>query len=411
MAINRFLGTATAVAQVDTDTPASVGIGDVFTLTTTGFDGSSNVINYTAVDTSATTVSGALITLWNDSLDSLQTGITASGTATVILTADVAGTAFQVASSASGGSATFVPAATTANGGPNDWQDVNNWSLGTVPGEDTGDNSEDVYIEDSTVDILYGLNNTGATYYLQSLHVSRTYTGFIGHDGATGLVGAYLQVECAKLFVGELFSTGTAAGSGRIKIDTGATQPCDVIVYFTANPTDANKTAFRYLAANGSSDIKEIRVGSVGIAAQTGETATIGDVLVSFETSVGTDAKVEIGAGVTMNDLDCVGGETQLKCEANIVDCKGGTLTTSGTGDIATLNIDGGEARPASNGTITTCNLESGTADFTISAEARTVTTLNQNGGNLKYDSAFLTITNGPAPSETGRKQLRTSNV
>jgi hypothetical protein len=411
MAINRFLGTADTVAQVDTFTPASVGIGDTFTLTTTGFDGSSNEITYTAVDTSATTVSGALIILWNDATSSLQAGITATGTATVILTADAAGTAFQVASSASGGSATFVRAATAGNGGPSDYQSPANWSLGTVPGEDTGDDTEDVYIEDSNVDILYGLDNTGATYYLQSMHVSRTYTGKIGHNGATGLVGDYLKLETAKLFIGELFSTTTASGSGRIKIDTGATQACSTIVYYTANPADQNKTAFRYLAANALSDIEEIRIGSVGIAAQTGETATIGNILVSFETSVGTDAKVEIGSGVTMDDLDCVGGETQLKCAAGVVGSRGGTLTTSGTGTITTLNVDGGEVRPASNGTITTCNLESGTADFTISAEARTVTTLNQNGGNLKYDKAFVTITNGPAPSETGRKQLRTSNV
>jgi hypothetical protein len=112
-----------------------------------------------------------------------------------------------------------------------------------------------------------------------------------------------------------------------------------------------------------------------------------------------------------MGDLDCVGGETQLKCAATTVDCKGGTLVTSGDGTIATLNVEGGEVQPASNGTITTCNLESGTADFTISAEARTVTTLNHNGGTLKYDSAFVTITNGPSPSETGRKQNRVTNV
>jgi hypothetical protein len=100
MAINKMLFTATAVQQVDTFTPATIEATDVFTLTVTGFDGSSDSISYTAVDTSATTVSGALITLWNDSTASLFTGITASGTATVILTADVAGTAFKVASSA-----------------------------------------------------------------------------------------------------------------------------------------------------------------------------------------------------------------------------------------------------------------------------------------------------------------------
>lgn len=422
MAINRFLATATAVAQVDTFTPGgTIESDDIFILTVSGFDGSTEVVSAAAGGTTPTDVVTALSAAWATAKavsGSLASGMNESGTTTFILTSVTAGVAFKVVGTtteANGDPAdaqTFTRAATTANGGPSDWQDTNNWSLGTVPGEDVGgDDSEDVYVEDSDVDILYGLDNTGATFFLQSLHVSRTYTGLIGHNGATGLIGDYLQVETAKQFIGELFSTTTAAGSGRIKTNTGATQACDTIVYFTANPVDSNKTAFRYLAANASSDIKEIRKGSVGIAEGTGQTSTIGDVLVSHDGSIGTDAKVEIGAGVTMTNLDCVGGETQLKCAATTVDCKGGTLVTSGTGAITTLNVEGGEAQPASNGTITTCNLESGTADFTISAEARIVTTLNHNGGTLKYDSAFVDIVNGPAPSETGRKQLRTSDV
>jgi hypothetical protein len=420
MAINRFLGTATVQAQVDTFTPGgTIESDDIFILTVTGFDGSTEVVSAAAGGTGVSDVTAALETAWNSASGTIIDTLTiADNTTDVTLTANAAGVAFKVTPStteAGGGAAddqTFTRAATVANGGPSDWQDANNWSLGTVPGEDAGgDDTENVYVEDSDIGILYGLNNTGATYFLQSLHMVRTHTGPTGHNGATGLVGDYLQVETANLFVGELFSTGTASGSGRIKINTGATQACDTIVYFTSNPSDQNKTAFRYLSGNASSNIKEIRVGSVGVAAQTGETTTIGDILVSFETSIGTDAKLEIGAGVTMTNLDCVGGETQLKCAATTVECKGGTLTTSGTGAISTSTIDGGEFRPASSGLITTCNLESGTVDFTISAEARTVTTLNHNGGNLKYDSAFLTITNGPAPSETGRKQTRTTNV
>jgi len=419
MAINRMLFTAPAVAQVDTFTPGgTIEADDLFVLTITGFDGSTEVISTAAGGTSVADVTAALKVAWDASSGAIAGTINAAdNTTNLTLTAATAGVGFtvtQTTTEANGDPAdaqTFAKASTTANGSPSDWQNASNWSLGTVPGEDTGDNTEDVYIEDSEVDILYGLDNTGATYYLQSLHVARTYTGKIGWDGATGLVGDYLQVETAKLFIGEQFATTTASGSGRIKINTGSTQACDVIVYYTANPSDTNKTAFRYLAAHASTEIKEIRKGSVGIAAGTGETATINDVLVSHDGSIGTDAKVEIGAGVTMGDISCVGGETQLKCAATTVDCKGGTLVTSGTGAIATLNVSGGKAQPASNGTITTCNLTSGEADFTISAEARTVTTLNHNGGVLKYDNAFVTITNGPAPSETGRKQLRTSNV
>lgn len=293
------------------------------------------------------------------------------------------------------------------------WSTGANWSLGTVPGEDTGDDTEDVYVEDSSVDINLGLDNSAATYTIKSMHVSRTFTGTIGEVDTVGAIGDYLQLKATKVFVGELFSSGTAAGSGRVKLDMGTTAST-IIVYHTATSKDANKPACRLLGVNIANKIAEIRKGSVGVASQTGEVSTFNDILISYDTSIGTDATLEIGSGVTLHTtsvIDCVGGETQLKCAAVTVNSNGGTLVTSGSGTITTLNVEGGEVQSASNGTITTCNLESGTADFTISAEARTVTTLNQNGGNLKYDAAFLTITNGPAPSETGRKQLRTSDV
>jgi hypothetical protein len=88
--------------QVDTFTPANVEIGDVFTLTTiasTGLANTSDSVIYTAVDTSATTVSGALITAWNLEAGVLFSSVTATGTSTVILTADAVTDYFTVVAS------------------------------------------------------------------------------------------------------------------------------------------------------------------------------------------------------------------------------------------------------------------------------------------------------------------------
>ncbi len=82
--------------QVDTFTPSNIQIGDVFTLTVVDYDSNSDFITYTAIDQLATTVSGALISLWNAEAGSLFTPITATGTDTVILTADAVTTAFTV---------------------------------------------------------------------------------------------------------------------------------------------------------------------------------------------------------------------------------------------------------------------------------------------------------------------------
>lgn len=412
MAINRWLGTAETAIQVDTFTPATIEIDDVFTLTVSGLDGTIGSVEYTAVDTSATTVSGALIALWQAETDALFTGIIASGTATVILTADVAGVGFTVASSAvDGGGAdtqTFIRVATTPNGGPQDWSDGNNWSEGTAPGAVA---SENTYVENSNTNIIYGLNQSAAANPLDSLHIVRTFTGAIGSNGATGLVGEYLQLQTVKAFIGEFFQSGTAAGSGRIKIDFGAAQEAEIINYFTAKSLDTNKPAFRMLADNALTVVKEIRRGSVGIASSTGETTTVGSITVSYDTSIATDSEVEIGAGVTVTDVDFIGGSSQMKCGATNVTSKGGTVVTSGTGAITTMVVDGGKVQPASNGTITTCTLESGEIDATISAESREIITLNHNGGILKHDPAILTITNYAPSSNVGRIQNRVSAV
>ena len=408
MAINRWIAQATAVSQVDTFTPAVVAIGDIFTLTTSGFDGTSNEISYTAVDTSATTVSGALIVLWNNSLDSLNTGMTATGTATVILTADVAGVAFKVASSATGVAPTFTRVATTANGGPLAWDDPDNWSEGTIPGATA---SEDTYVENATGDILYGLDQSGASQTLNSLHISKDFSGLIGHDGATGLVGDYLQLKTSKAFIGEWFKSTRALGSSRIKIDYGTTASA-IIVYYTASSADGTKPAYRMIANSGSTLIREIRQGSVGVASQTGETTTLDDIQISYNTSPQTDATLEIGSGVTMGDLECVGGETSVACTVGTIDAIAGTVIISGTGTITTLNVSGGKAVPVSTGLITTCNITNGECDFVQSADPRTVTTINLDTlGVLKLDPSVVTVTNKIIPNLDGRIQYRASGV
>ena len=136
MAINKYLGTATEVSQVDTFTPVNVLVGNVFTLTATGFDGSTLEVSYTAAVATVADVTAGLETAWNleaADIDSLAFEITAAdGTTELTLTADVAGVAFKVLGTATGGTADITEVTTVSNGGPSDWSDVGNWSLGTT---------------------------------------------------------------------------------------------------------------------------------------------------------------------------------------------------------------------------------------------------------------------------------------
>lgn len=415
MAINQWLGTADTVAQVDTFTPGgTIEADDLFILTVAGFDGTSLVFSEAPGGTTPTEVVTALKAAWNASTNTLATGITATGTATLILTADTAGTAFKVTPStteAGGGAAdaqTFVRAATTANGGPSDWQSATNWSLGIVPGENGA--SEDTYVSDSTVDILYGLDNSGASDPLLSCHISQTYTGKIGHDEEAGFEGDYLQIETATLFIGENFDNSSSRGSTRIKVDVGSTVACEITGYNTSSSSDTNKPACRLKANKSDHLIRDLRKGTYGLCFLDSETGEVASVFQSYAATVATDSQLTIGQGVTVATVEAVGGITTIKQATGktitTVTNKGGTMLTSGAGAITTLNTEGGTVTPANTGTIATCNAKGGTTDFTASAEPRIVTNMNvASSAKLKIDTSVVTLTNGITAFESGRKQ------
>lgn len=115
---------STPVAQVDTFTPGgTIEVGDIFTLTASNNAGQTASVSFTATATTAANVSAGLIAAWNASTNPLHVNVTASGSSTVILTADNAGVPFTVtgttteADGTAADSQTFVKVSTTANVG------------------------------------------------------------------------------------------------------------------------------------------------------------------------------------------------------------------------------------------------------------------------------------------------------
>ena len=397
MATVRWLGEATAVAQVDTFTPANVEINDIFTLTVTGGDGRTHSVSFTATAATVANVTDGLTTAWNAETNTLCTPITAAdNTTNLTLTADTAGNGFSVASSATDGGGTddqtLTRAATTANAGPKDWSSTANWSTGAVPGNAA---SQDVYLDNWTGDILYGLDQSGISNTLSSLNIDKTFTGNLGANGSTGTVGDYLQIKATAVNIGQYSGTGSPAGSGRIKVDTGSTAST-INVYDTASTvSDTNKAACRLLA-NSASTVLNVLKGNVSLAGEPGETATVSTVNVSFRTRQTTDSTVDIGSGVTITTLNDTGGDTTLRCGLTTVNHDAGSLETSGSGAITTMNVNGGSVTPKSTGTITTLDIEGGDVDLTKSPTARTITTVKLDAtGSLKYDPGVITFTNG----------------
>jgi len=396
----RWTGQAAAVAQVDKFTPANVEIGDIFTLTMTMNDGRTASISYTATVASTANVTDGLTSTWNNSTNALIMTLTASDQSTYMdLTAKTAGVAFTVAATTTEGGGTgdqtLTRAAVTANAGPKDWSSADNWDGGAVPG---GAASQNVYLDNWTEDILYGLDQSGIANTLDSLNSDQSFTGKIGPDGATGYAGDYLQIKATVLNIGQHNGPGTPSGSGRIKIDLGSTA-CTVNIHNAGNPADPNKPAIRLLANNAATTI-EVHKGKVGIAWEPGETSTVGTITESFVTQKGSDADVYIGSGVTLTTFNKTGGDAVLGCAATTVNNDGGNMTTVGSGVIATLNITAGTITSNSTGTITALNTTgTGVIDLLKSAAARTITTAKiGDTGKIKYDPSVVTMTNKVQP-------------
>jgi hypothetical protein len=410
-----WTGTATAAAQVDTITATDVEIADIFTLTITGWDGTSTAVSFTATAATAANAVEGIKAAWNASTHALCTPVTADANSldgTVTLTADTAGVAFSVAATETDGGGTddqtFTRAATVASAGPKHWDAAGNWDTGSVPGGAAG---QDVYIESASGEILYGLDQSGIANALAGLHIEKTFTGKIGVNGATGRAGTYLEIPAAVVNIGYNYSGASATGSGRLMIDTGSTAST-ITVYATATASaDSGKPACRLLAASSSTDIR-VMTGKAGIAYEPGETATIDDLTIGYTSAAAADTAVTVGSGLTVDDISKRVGTLTLRSACDALINESGACYLYGSGTVGTLTINSGTVYSSTTGTITTVNATAGTLDLTGLLTARTITTLNLgNGGAIRYDPSIITVTNGITSVEADGKFLITKQA
>lgn len=409
-----WLGTATPVAQVDTLTPGgTIEIGDLFKITMTGEDESTYILSVPATATTVTQTCVDIVTAWNAATNALCTPITAGYVGTpgsytaVTLTADTAGQPFSASVStteAGGGAAdgqTFSRAATTASSGPNDWNIAANWSGGAVPvGADT------VTFRDSTVSVLYGLNQSAVT--LASLTIDQSFrTAYIGQ------AGAYLKISATLFDIGRYYGSGSLpAGAGRIKINLGTAQSTIVVYNSASSATDgAAVEPIQILGTHASNSLTVRGAAKVGVAI-----GGIGLVSTILNIYVQDSATLHLGSGVTYTNIYATGGTiynestiaaTKLEIDGGTVTTTGadnlttinlysGTLTRDGTGTTTTLTQYGGTLYHDGTGTITNYHPRGGTADFIRNRRAKTITnfTFYASAANVTLDDSIITITN-----------------
>lgn len=358
--------------------------GGTFTLT---FDGQTTA--GIAFDATATAVTSALEVLSNIDAGEVAVAGADGGAWTVTFQnglggADVAEMTGNGAGLTGAGSQTFVTAALTANTGPNNWDEANNWDPAAIPV-----NGDDVFIQNSDVDITEGLDQSLVT--LASLTIDQSYTGKIGlpvkNDDYYEYRETYLEISATTLTVGD----GEGSGSQRIKIDTGANQTT-LITNDTGSGEDAALAAFLWKGTHASNTVSVFK-GTFGAASFAGETAVIATLKIGFQTDQFGDSVVECESGCTLTTIDMSGGTLTIESAATTITQTEGELTIDGAGVITTLNVKGGVCFYNSTGALTTATVtDTGVLDFEQNMAAKTVTNPIEVYGDAEIKDSFKVV-------------------
>jgi hypothetical protein len=393
MSTVRWIGNALPVAQVNTITPANVGVGNTFTITING-----KAITFTATAATVANVTAGLVTLLSASTapPEFQEITWADATTAITATSKVAGRPFTQTSSASGGTATLTTAATTANSGPWNADIAANWSGGAVPVD-----LDDIVFDSGAVPVKYGLDQSAVTP--ASVTFTAGYTGTIGLPATNSDNAASTYVEYRGTYLqygnsGDATTTaitiggGTGSGSGRIKLDSG-TGRVNVVINGTGNAAEASAGVPAVLwKGTHASNTVTISKGTLGIAFVAGETATVATLNVGYQSQIASDATVQVGAGATLTTINQSGGALTVNSNVTTANVTNGTYTQA-AGMLGTLNADGGRVIYKTTGALTTANVGSGAnLDCSQDMRARTITNINLYEG-AEYHDPFGTVT------------------
>jgi hypothetical protein len=394
-------GNAPAVAQVQDYLFAGTWEADDVVTLTIG----SKTVSVVTGSTVIATLVDAVVSAWNALTSTVYpefAEITASrSTSTLRLTADTAGKPFTctVATVDAGGAAdaqtidggtTSTGTATVASSGPYDWSTAANWSAGAVPV-----NSDDVWLENTAVSILYGLSQSGVL--LTSLNIASSFTGTIGLPDYTG---TYAEYRARKLAVGATtinVGYGEGPGSSRLRLDPGA-HTTTINVYGTGNPSDfVNPTTALEIKGSGSNYTLNLTRGYVSVATETGDTATLTVVKGASDGTGQGGATLTLGPGCTTTTVTWGAGKLHAYASITTLNLKGGEAWAYRSATITTLIADAGTYHHQSGGTVTNLTVGSeARVDFSRDLRAKTITTcVVYAGARLDDPAGTVTFSGG----------------
>lgn len=389
MAKIRWTGGATSTTDLWTLTLGGTWeVDDIVNLTI-----GNKTLAVTSGSTATATILTNITTAWNASTEPEFAEYTAAVTTSTAMTftadtAGIPGTISVATTEANGGAAdnqTVSITNTTAGTGPNNADNAKNYSSATVP--TTGDELD---VSNSSTSILYGLNGlSGAT--LARYTRAQSFTGAIGlpktnANGYAEYRNDYLKINATLAEIG----TGTGSGPTREKYNTEAVATT-MTVYATGGQSENGVEALLIIGTNITA--LETYGGSVAVAGYAGEVSTI-------TTVRNTRATLRLGNGCTLTTVQQISGNMTAYCAATTFTCLGGTITiNNGANAVTTINAQGGVVRYNGSATVTTVTGTGGIVDCSGDLSSRTFTTTTLSNGSRIIDPLrTIVYTNGVQP-------------
>lgn len=231
---------------------------------------------------------------------------------------------FKFTASATGGDSWAI-ATQTEGKGPNILTDPNNWSGGAIPS-----NGNTLIFHRTNAEIKYDLDawaaNTYAAVYFEA------FSGTLGlpFKNTTGYAEyrpRYFKAGMTSCRVGLV--NGLGINSGLIRLDTSSIQT-NLLVMGGGTPVENGVEAVVWKGTHASNVVNALR-GSVGIATERGDSATVATLNVGYIDSPSSDVICNVGPGVTLTTINAHGGLLGLGSTWS------GTLTRRGSARVYPL--------------------------------------------------------------------------
>jgi hypothetical protein len=263
-----------------------------------------------------------------------------------------------------------------------DWENVLNWSLGTVPAA-----ADTIYIDRGSANIVTNLPAATAGVDYAGLIIGPGFAGSIGSSATPFVVGSVgTPVKFAGRNCQQCFLTVDSGDSCQLVVEDTGVNP-DALHLFGGTFASIRAVRARYLSIGALATVTALHIMTPDVFVYIHSGATIGSVYmdagrVDNHAAIATLLRA---AGGVWNHL----GETAFNVAALELwgnarfefASRGGTITSAIVRGAAFLNCDAGDGRPR---VITTLNRYGGTTDVSGSGRTVTISTDNSFGGTLK---------------------------